>query len=130
MAVTQLIEGGIRPIGTPAYCSSCLGQYPERRHVEFPASVDRGFGPEMEDGMRINYDDLILCEDCIREGGAFVGLVPEGEAEQECKRLRKMLAEEKLNREVAERYANRMEEAIANRPEPIHVARPRGKPRG
>jgi hypothetical protein len=68
----------IRLCSPPAACSSCYGQYPQRRHVDFGASWD---GPVLNDGsderfiIRASLDELILCEDCLRRGAEQLGLV-------------------------------------------------------
>lgn len=61
---------------TPILCSSCYGQYPDRRHVDFEAAWD---GPVVGSEFKMSVDDLILCEDCVRQAAKLIGLVePEG----------------------------------------------------
>lgn len=66
----------------PYVCSSCGGQYPERRHVDFQAAWD---GPTFREGvavaegdvrtnLTVAIDDLIICENCLRDAGMLVGL--------------------------------------------------------
>lgn len=65
----------MRLTDTPAYCASCFGQYPERRHVDMEAYFD---GPVLDaSGTKQAIDDLVLCEDCVREAAQ---LVLEGDA--------------------------------------------------
>lgn len=71
----------------PVVCSSCYGQYPDRRHVDFESAWD---GPTFAQGVTIAegvtrtnltvaVDDLFLCENCIRDAGRLVGLEPAGD---------------------------------------------------
>lgn len=118
----------IRPTGTPIYCSACRSQHSEKRYVDFDAECDRGYG-DAANGKPIQMDDLILCDDCIRTAGRFVGMA---DAEAQVERIASL--EERLAAETARcdqmtAYANRMEDALAARPEPISVNRPRGRPR-
>lgn len=65
----------------PVVCSSCYGQYPQRQHVDFESAWD---GPTFTEGLHqgdevvtnlvVSVDDLVICEDCLREAGKLVGL--------------------------------------------------------
>jgi hypothetical protein len=64
----------------PVRCSACFGQYVDRDHVDFEASWD---GPVVEGGyigenglesnIRVSIDELVLCENCVRDAAALVG---------------------------------------------------------
>jgi hypothetical protein len=76
--------GKIRLTETPPVrCSSCYGQYPDRTHVDFGAAWD---GPVLGEpdgvigGARQVIDDLIICEDCLRDAGRLLGLEDPGDA--------------------------------------------------
>lgn len=63
-------------------CSSCFGQYPQRRHIDFESSWD---GPVIKDGIMgengeisqrvpVSIDELIVCEDCIEAAAKMLGM--------------------------------------------------------
>jgi hypothetical protein len=108
---------------TPPYCSACFGFDGDTRHVDFDAASDRGYG---ENG--VSMDNLILCETCLRSGAGLVGMVDATQQADRIATLEKRLADEQKRADQAVAYANRMEQAIAARPEPITVSRPRGRP--
>lgn len=58
---------------TPAYCSSCFGQYPEQVYVDFESAWD---GPIIDEGngMKISIDDLVICESCLTAAANLNGL--------------------------------------------------------
>ena len=62
----------------PTYCSSCFGQMPQDRHVDFGAYWD---GPVIEpknteNGVQqVQIDDLVICETCIIRAAGILGLV-------------------------------------------------------
>lgn len=114
----------ILPSGVPAYCSACGCQDPEKRHVDFDAACDRGYG----DDTTIMMDDLVLCETCLRSGAVFVDMIDSTEAHDRIASLEARLDEEKKRADKAAAYAERMEQALAARPAPVKVSRPRGRP--
>ena len=70
----------------PSHCSSCYGQYPQRRHIDFEAAYD---GPVINtDGLRQSIDDLIICEDCMESAAKFVGYVNDEAMKREIERLK------------------------------------------
>lgn len=64
-----------RLAGKPAYCASCFQQEPVR-YVDFEAAFD---GPVLPGAIPVAIDDLILCENCLKE--AFSILDPQGKDE-------------------------------------------------
>lgn len=116
----------IRAAHLPMYCSACGCQDGSLRHVDFDAACDRGYGAES--AQQVSMDDLILCETCLRSGAALVGMIDDAEPVAKIGQLKQRLAEEKLRADKAVAYAQRMEEALAARPEPVKVSRPRGRP--
>lgn len=127
----------IRPTTLPTYCSACFGQYPERRHVDFDAACDRGYAETMTKGrsagepsnaVSVAMDDLILCEDCLKDGAYRLGMIDGEEAVREQADLRAKLevAEKLAQRE--EKYAERLEGVLKDRLGGFdHRVRPRGK---
>lgn len=63
----------------PHACSSCFGQYTDRRHVDFNAFYD---GPVMDaaenvaGGKGVSIDDLVLCEECVLAASKLLGCEP------------------------------------------------------
>lgn len=126
--MSTTLANRVRPAGTPMYCSACHNQDSSVRHVDFDAACDRGYGLQEDSGVKVSMDDLILCEGCLRSGAGLVGMVDEEEQSARIESLERRLTEETRRCEQAVAYANRMEEALAQRPEPITVSRPRGRP--
>lgn len=108
----------------PLYCSACSGQYPNRQHVDFDAECDRGYGDTLIQGQsqgegsnapRIQMDDLILCEQCIKEGARIIGMVDGDELRAEIESLKRALeTKEKLYKQT-QRFADVMEEALTHK---------------
>lgn len=117
----------VRAAGTPVYCSACFNHDSSLRHVDFDAACDRGYG--MQEAVKVSMDDLVLCETCVKAGGLLVGMVDAGEQAERMASLEERLTAETARCDQAVAYANRMEEALAARPEPVTVTRPRGRPR-
>lgn len=116
----------IRETGTPTHCSACFQQDSKLRHIDFDAACDRGYGDQH--GVQIAMEDLILCENCLRDGAKLVGMEDAEVLAERIASLEGRLAEETARCDQMTGYANRMEEALAARPEPITVSRPRGRP--
>jgi hypothetical protein len=108
------------------YCSACGCQDREKRHVDFDAACDRGYGAD--EAIAVSMDDLILCETCLRSGALLVGMIDDAEPVERIAILERRLDEEKLRADKAVSYAERMEAALAERPTPVKVSRPRGRP--
>lgn len=127
--MSTTLANTVKPVGTPMFCSACHNQDNSKQHVDFDAACDRGYG-ESEDnpGIRISMDDLVLCETCLRDGASRIGMVDSEQHAAKVASLEGRLAEETRRCEQAVNYANRMEEALAARPDPIQVSRPRGRP--
>ncbi len=73
----------------PERCSSCYGQYPDRRHVDFGADWE---GPAFKDdsvagGLWQHADNLILCEDCLERGIDALGFQLDKRAGEQAKLL-------------------------------------------
>lgn len=82
----------------PTHCSACFAQKLGKRHVDFDVMYD---GPVIPDGgVYHSIDDLIICEDCLREAGMHVGIgvVEVAEAERDAARLE---ADEAIERATA-----------------------------
>lgn len=125
MAVRDANE--IRPAALPMYCSACHGQYPERKHIDFDAAIDRGWYGN-DHGTHITMDDLILCEECLRNGAELIGMMDTNSFLDKMQSLEHRLEEETKRAEKWAEYADRMEVAFQHRPETLKVTRPRGRP--
>lgn len=105
----------------PSHCSSCFGAYPQRRHVDFGASFD---GPVLPSGLEasgvngVSIDDLIVCEDCLATAAREIGF---GDVAALTKQIEQQAAHaEELTERLAGAiaYYNKLETAIAAKPEP------------
>ena len=112
----------------PVYCSACWCAQPEKRHVDFNSDNDQGYGGKdaFDDG--IAYDNLQLCEDCMKAGAALVGMVDSSDRDQEIAKLE--TENDRLKREArqAQNYADTLEDAFDKRAQPIELDH-RRKPR-
>jgi hypothetical protein len=110
----------------PVYCSACWCAQPEKRHIDYMADNDQGYGDDP--AHKVPYDNLQLCEDCIKAGGQLVGMVDAAERDAE---IAKLEAEnDRLKREArqAQNYAASLEDAFDKRAQPIELDH-RKKPR-
>ena len=124
--MTTRLANEIRAAGTPTYCSGCFGQQTGLRHVDFDAASDRGYGDDASIG--VSMDDLILCENCVREGARLIGMMDVTEFQAEMDSLRRRWESEKNRADAAETYADKLELAIDARPNPVLAPRKRGRP--
>ena len=108
------------------YCSACGNQEQAKRHVDFDAACDRGYGKD--EAVQVSYDDLILCEDCIRPAARLLGMEDTETSRKIQRDLERKLEIESKAREKAEAYADRLEEAFDSRPAQIKLDH-RKKPR-
>jgi hypothetical protein len=117
------LASDIREAEKPIYCSSCFNQQ-AIRHVDFDAACDRGYGKE--EAVEVAMDDLILCENCVREGAELLGMSPEGTKDDRIADLTAKLAFEQRERGKAERYAGTLEDALNQKGVQLdHRKRPR-----
>lgn len=124
--MTVRLANEIRETTTPVRCSGCFNQQPHLRHVDFDAACDRGYGND--EGVKINMDDLILCENCVREGAEKLGIKDSRQLAAKVETLEKRLDVSEKRRVQAEKWAGTMEDAISHRPEKPqidHRKRPR-----
>lgn len=74
-----------------ALCSCCYGHHPDKKYVDFEVAFDGA--PVLDkdagviaiqpwDGMQSSHDDLLLCQDCLREALELLELKPELHATQ------------------------------------------------
>ena len=120
------LTNDIRPAELPVYCSACACQDKTKRHVDFDAACDRGYGAD--EAVAVSMDDLIICETCLRSAAGLVGMIDDTEPVEKIAVLERRLAEEQKRADKASSYAERMEQALATRPTPVKVSRPRGRP--
>ncbi len=120
--MTRLAED-IREASKPIYCSACFNSQPIR-HVDFDAACDRGYANE--EAVKINMDDLILCENCVKEGLKVLGIEDSAELKAENEDLRRKLeTKEKLHTQQ-QRYIDTLEDVVSQRGAKIdHRKKPR-----
>ena len=105
----------------PPHCASCYGQYTDMRHVDLEASYD---GPVIEggvvgpDGVVVNkipvsIDELVLCETCLIEAAALIGMRPVDGLIDELRQRNQTQAEELLGLKA---YVQQLEAAVATKP--------------
>ncbi len=120
----KMAENVIQLTQTPVRCSSCFNQNPSLRHIDMDAACDRGYGND--EAVKIAYDDLVLCENCVKEAATLINLVPKDDGTIE--RLEKELLLERARSKQAEKWARTQEDAIAAKPTPVEIDH-RKKPR-
>lgn len=108
---------------TSRHCASCYAQYTDKTYVDLDAAYD---GPVIEGGVvgpdgdvvnkiPVSIDDLVLCEDCLREAGSFIGLTDtDADKIAELQQIRQQQAEEILG---LKQYVKKLEDAVASKPE-------------
>jgi hypothetical protein len=109
----------------PIYCSSCFNSEPIR-HIDFDAACDRGYGNG--EAVQVAMDDLILCENCVREGARLIGMTDDTDLKAHLENLKRKVEVERKGRVQAEKWAGTMEDALGARPEAVkidHRKRPR-----
>jgi hypothetical protein len=111
----------------PVACASCGGQYTDRRHVDFGAAYDGPTFPaeDVAGGTVVTVDDLIVCEQCVRDAGRVLGLVdPDAQTrqlEQQASQLQTL--SERLAGALA--YVNRLEAAAKERESLEEILKPK-----
>ena len=96
----------------PPVCLACGGAKPHVRHVDFQAAYD---GPTFrEEGAVVTVDDLMICEDCVREAAELLAVDPQPMRELELERDRALSAADGWRE-----YALSLEETYGRRPEPL-----------
>lgn len=115
--VTRLASD-IREADKPIYCSACFNNQ-DCRHIDFEAACDRGYGND--EAVKIAMDDLVLCEHCLKAGARILGMTDDETLHARLDSLERKLDIEVKRREKAERYSDTLEEAVGQRPEPIHI---------
>jgi hypothetical protein len=103
----------------PPVCLACGGAKPHARHVDFEAAFD---GPTFrEEGTVVTVDDVMICEECVREGASLLAIDPQP--------MRGLELERDQANALADgwrEYALSLEETYGRRPEPLR--RGRGRP--
>ena len=93
----------------PSACSACYGQYPDRVHVDFDAAWD---GPVLDGSVKVTIDDLVVCEDCLRDA---IALLPDTDRDLALERLRERITELEAQKSSAEDHAEKLERALASK---------------
>ncbi len=88
------------------------------------AACDRGYGDDAS--VKVAYDDLVLCENCVREAATLINMVAKDDPTLD--NLQGELHLERRRRIQAEKWAQTMEDALAARPEKVQIDH-RQKPR-
>lgn len=110
----------------PMFCASCGSQDPQARYVDFDAAWD---GPVVnpDDGIKMQIDDLVICEGCLKEASRLVGLVdPDQTAETLARAQQDLIAKEEKITEL-QRYIDGLQAAIAAKPGGRQPAQPKAK---
>jgi len=99
-------------LSPPAVCAACHSAKPHSRHIDYEAVIE---GPVLRDaGALVTIDDLIICEDCIREAAQLLAIDPQPMRELEIDR-------DHYRAQAAgwREYALSLEEIYGRRPEPL-----------
>ncbi len=118
-------DAAVLQASKPIRCSACYGQY-DRTYWDFEALCDRGIWYGDEGAAPVSMDDLILCDECIKEGARAIGWVAQDD--DAIQKLQDELETERKARKQAQNYSERLEAAFEARSEPI-VLDHRQKPR-
>lgn len=88
----------------PAYCSSCYGQYVDKKHIDFEAAWD---GPVVnpKEAIKVAIDDLVLCEGCVREAAKLLGMTDSDEAEKVLRYKASLMRESKARKALEDKLA-------------------------
>ena len=100
----------------PSHCCRCYRAGEAGvRFVDFDAAIDRGaFADANSLAIMDSIDDLVMCEDCVREGAQLLNLKPDLHQKQ-LREIRRL----ELERDHWKDYAQRLEQTVALRPEPV-----------
>lgn len=100
----------------PTYCSSCFGQHPQERHIDFGSYWD---GPVVQPRdtitgtEQVQIDDLVICENCIKRAAAVLGLVNAPDLVEENRTLAAKLRRTLQRNSDLARAARRLNDALA-----------------
>lgn len=124
--MTVRLANEIRETSKPIYCSGCFNSQ-DVRHIDFDAACDRGYAND--EAVRVDMDDLVLCENCVREGASLLGMTDEEGLKAENEDLRRKNDVLRKRVEQSQRYADTLEDGLVRqREKPIHLDH-RKKPR-
>lgn len=125
MSIT-IAERAARLAPMPMFCAACGSQDPKTRYVDFDAAWD---GPVVnpEDGIKMQIDDLVVCENCLKEASRLVGLVdPDQVSETLTRAQQDLIAKEHEIRDL-QGYVSRLEAAVAAKPGARKPSPPKAK---
>jgi hypothetical protein len=106
---TVRLANEIRETSMPVYCSACFNQA-NIRHVDFDAACDRGYANA--EAVEVSMDELVLCENCVKNGAAILGIEDSKQLKTELDDAEMALKRERKEREQAQRYASTLEDAV------------------
>jgi hypothetical protein len=113
----------------PVVCSSCFGQYTDRRHVDFGAAWDGPMVPpdqSVAGGKMVSVDDLVICEECLRFAATLIGMGDVQERDDRIDRLNERLTDTGQRLGKALDALEKTKVALAANEQ---VKRPPGRPR-
>ena len=119
------LASDIREASKPIFCSACFNSQ-DIRHIDFDAACDRGYAND--EAVPVAMDDLIICENCVREGARLLGMEDETANAGHISDLERKLDVKDKRLKQAERYSETLEDAFESRPVPIALDH-RKKPR-
>lgn len=102
----------------PVRCSSCFGQYPDRRHVDFGAAWDGPTvapDPGVVGGKAQAIDDLIICDECVTVAAGLLGLEDPGDTRRHVAEVEAQADELRERLHGAMDLVAKLEEAAAAR---------------
>jgi hypothetical protein len=113
-AMTRMAPNTVELAGMPQRCSACFGQQHGIRHVDMDAACDRGYGND--EAVKIAYDDLILCENCVKEAAILLGMTDSQELKDSKTDLEVRLENTLKALRKAETYGESLEATLSHRP--------------
>lgn len=121
-----LEEHQIALTGLPLRCSACFNQDPGKRHIDMDAACDRGYGAD--EAVKVAYDDLVLCEDCVAQAARIIGYSPTAEQQDLVDSLETRLDRTEKELVQQRKYSDTLEDLFDKRKDKIKIDH-RVKPR-
>jgi hypothetical protein len=120
------LASDIREAQKPIFCSACFNSQ-DVRHIDFDAASDRGYGKT--EAIEVAMDDLILCENCVKNGAELLGMTDDAALKARVTQLERVndLLEKRVVK--SERYASTMEDLLGQKEINVdHRKKPRATP--
>jgi hypothetical protein len=120
------LASDIREAQKPIFCSACFNQQ-DIRHIDFDAACDRGYGKS--EAVEVAMDDLILCENCVKNGAELLGMTDNSSLKAEVQDLKRKLEVKDKLLEKEKRYSATMEDLLGQKEITVdHRKKPRATP--